>query len=79
MPTYQLKNEKTGEIKEEFMSISNMEKLIGGGEWSIYYAPTSNVKIISQAGGILSKTDDGWKDTLKRIKKHSGRNNTIRV
>jgi hypothetical protein len=28
---------------------------------------------------LLSKTDDGWKDNLKRIKAGSGRDNTIKV
>lgn len=32
-----------------------------------------------QVGGILSKTDGGWNDTLKKIKDGAGRNNTINV
>ena len=35
--------------------------------------------IVSQQGSLLSKTSDGWKDTLKEIKKSSARNNTIKV
>ena len=35
--------------------------------------------IVSQQGSLLSKTDDGWKDNLKRIKQNSGRGNTIKV
>ena len=35
--------------------------------------------IVSQQGSLLSKTDNGWKDNLKRIKQNSGRGNTIKV
>ena len=35
--------------------------------------------VISQHGSLLSKTDGGWKDNLKRIKENSGKGNTIKV
>ena len=35
--------------------------------------------VISSQGSLLSKTDSGWKDNLKRIKDKSGRGNTIKV
>ena len=35
--------------------------------------------IVSQQGSLLSKTDDGWKDNLKRIKQNSGKGNTIKI
>ncbi len=35
--------------------------------------------VISQHGSLLSKTDQGWKDNLKRIKENSGAGNTIKV
>ena len=35
--------------------------------------------VISSQGSLLSKTDDGWKDNLKRLKAKSGRGNTIKV
>lgn len=35
--------------------------------------------IVTQQGSLLSKTDGGWKDNLKRIKDNSGRGNTIKV
>ena len=34
---------------------------------------------VSQQGSLLSKTDDGWKDNLKRIKQASGKGNTIKI
>jgi len=36
-------------------------------------------KIVSGTGSLLSKTDDGWKENLTRIKSGSGRGNTIKV
>ena len=35
--------------------------------------------IVSMHGSLLSKTDNGWKDRLKQIKKGSGAGNTIKV
>lgn len=35
--------------------------------------------LVSQAGSTLSKTDNGWKDVLRRAKSNSGRRNTINV
>lgn len=35
--------------------------------------------IVTQQGSLLSKTDSGWKDNLKRMKDKSGRGNTIKV
>ena len=35
--------------------------------------------VIAHQGSLLSKTDNGWKDNLKRIKENSGKGNTIKV
>lgn len=35
--------------------------------------------IVSGQGSLLSKTDNGWKDNLARIKENSGRGNTIKT
>ena len=35
--------------------------------------------IVSGTGSLLSKTDGGWKDNLKRIKSGAGKGNTIKV
>lgn len=35
--------------------------------------------VISGHGSLLSKTDNGWKDNLRRIKENSGRGNTIKI
>jgi hypothetical protein len=39
----------------------------------------SSPRIVSGVGSVLSKTDDGWKETLGKIKKGAGKNNTIKI
>ena len=77
MPTYDLKNTSTGEVKEFLVSISKKEEMVASGDWTQVHQ--SATTIVSDVGGLLSKTDDGFKDLLKNIKKHSGRRNTIKV
>lgn len=60
-----------------FLSISDREEFLALGEWEQVHltAPMT----VTHTGGVLSKTDDSYKDLLKTIKKNSGRNNTIKV
>jgi putative FmdB family regulatory protein len=39
----------------------------------------TSLNIVHQSGDTLSRTDSGWNDMLKRIKKSSGKDNTIQV
>ena len=77
MPNYTLRNIKT---KESFIVncsyIELKEKLRADSDLiQMLVMPA----IIGGAGSLLSKTDNGWKDNLKRIKEGSGKNNTIKV
>ena len=77
VPNYTLRNIKT---KESFIVncsyIELQEKLSADSDLiQMLVMPA----IIGGAGSLLSKTDDGWKDNLKRIKEGSGKNNTIKV
>ena len=65
MPTYRFENTKTGEITEELMSISEMEK--HKKQKHINLLPPTQMNIVSSVGQIDSKTDSGWKDHLNRI------------
>ena len=76
MPTYDMKNVETGEVKEMFLKISEKETMIESGKWVHVLSP---LNIISQHGSTISKASDGWKDLLKTIKKNSGRGNTIKT
>ena len=66
MPTYRFFNKKTKIEYEDFMSISDMEKLRTNPNIELL-APTQ-MNIISQTGdNIDAKTDNGWKETLAKI------------
>ena len=65
MPTYIFKNKKTGIVYEDFMSITDMEKILSNPHMELVI---DSVNIISQTGdNIDAKTDDGWKETLAKI------------
>lgn len=77
VPNYTLRNIKT---KESFIVncsyIELQEKLKADSDLiQTLVFPA----VISQTGSNLSKTDDGWKDNLKRIKEGSGKGNTIKT
>ena len=65
MPTYIFKNKKTGIVYEDFMSISDMQKILSNPHMELVI---DSVNIISQTGdNIDAKTDGGWKETLAKI------------
>ena len=76
MPTYNIQNEKTGEVKEVFCSWKDKEKELKkhGKEWKyLIGAPamtTLGINTIKRAG-------NEWNDTLKAIKKGAGKDSTI--
>ena len=54
-------------VEHEFLcSIADMEKKKEEG-WTMVFRPAKN-NLIGHTGEILSHTDDGWKDTLRRIR-----------
>ncbi len=76
------------------MPIYTLRKISTGEEWNVNctfheLAPMledddiikvlSVPKIVSGVGSNLSKTDDGWKETLGKIKKGAGRGNTVNI
>ena len=63
--TYRFYNTKTKTEYEDLMSISEMEEFIK--QKHIKLMPLTKVNIVSSTGGIDSKTDSGWKDTLSKI------------
>ena len=76
MPLYDIQNKKTGEVKEIFCRYEEKEEALKneGKDW-VYIVHGINLAYTS--GSAVSKTDNGWKDTLTRIKQASGRKNTI--
>lgn len=77
MPTYTLKNKKTGETKDIFCSYADKQKqLEADPEWvSVLSTPAT----ISQAGSTLSRTGSDWKDLLGTIKKGAGGNSEVAI
>ena len=64
MPTYRFKDNNTGEIWEELMTISEMEELIKSD--TIELLPPTQMNIVSSVGSIDSKTDSGFKEVLSK-------------
>lgn len=76
MPTYLMRHDESGEEKEFLVSISTMEEMKNDG-WKVIHKPTDKTRLITQSGSTLGKTSGDWKDLLKRMKKGSGRGNSI--
>lgn len=76
MPTYNMKNKETGEVTTMILSLSEREALLATGEWT---QELSTPNFVSSTGGTLSKTSGDWRDLLKKIKKGSGKQNTINI
>ena len=74
-----MENTKTGEVEEFFISNSKKEEMIESGEWKQVHLTVARDNLISASGGILSKTSGDWRDLLKRVKKGSGRGDTIKT
>jgi len=75
MPTYDLRNTKTGEIKEMLLTISKKEEMVASGEWEQIHtrAPAD----VTHTGNIINKTSSDWKDLLKTIKKGATGNSSL--
>ena len=65
MPTYRFKDHNTGEIWEELMLISEMEKFTK--KKHIELLPPTQMNIISSVGSVDSHTDRGFKEVLSKV------------
>lgn len=72
MPTYTFKNLETGEVADEIISISEMEKRIASGKYQRIYA---NPPALVSSYGL--KPPDGFREVLKRVKKGAGKSSTV--
>ena len=77
MPTYEVRDLKTGEDTEIICSYSSLQEKIDSGRYVQIHKSTASV--VSHTGSILSKTSGDWKDQIKRIKKGSGKGNTVNI
>ena len=65
MPTYRFYNRKRGLVYEEYMMISEMEKLVK--KKHIELLPPTQMNIVSSVGSVDSKTDSGFKEVLSKV------------
>lgn len=75
MPTYRIRNKKTQETFEEFMTYSELQEKLKNNPDLVHMLSTPS--FITQAGMTINKTSDGWKDVLKKVKKGSAKDNKI--
>lgn len=72
MPTYELRNTKTGEEITKLCTIAEKEAMVESGEWAQFF--TKMPADITHTGNMVNKTSGDWKDLLKKIKKEAGGN-----
>ncbi len=77
MPLYTLKNKNTNKEWNVNCSYNEMKAMLNDETIRIITPP--NFSSTGGATHVNSKTDDGWKDLLGRIKKGSGKGNTIKT
>ena len=65
MPTYRFYNRKTGLVYEEYMMISEMEKLVK--KKHIELLPPTQMNIVSSVGSVDTHTDNGFKEVLSKV------------
>jgi len=75
MPTYEVRDLKTGEDTEIICSYDSLQEKIDTGRYVQIHKSTAS--IVSHTGSILSKTSGDWKNLNERIKKGSGRGNSV--
>ena len=79
MPTYDIINKKTGEVKEIFCSYSNKEQAIKdeGKDWE-YIMSAPNLNMVSDLDGARSKkAGSEWQSVLNKIHKDAGSQSTV--
>ena len=76
MPTYIMKNKVTGEVQEMILSLSERQELLDNGEWE---QMLSTPNFVGDTRSTMRQAGKDWENHLSRIKKSSGRGNTIKV
>ena len=72
MPTYPIKNMKTGETKELIMSMKEYDQWRKDNpEWDKDWSKGSG-GVVSATGDVYSRTDGGWNEVLSRVSEMPG-------
>lgn len=75
MPTYVVTDKTNNQSTEVLLSWNDLQTFLKNNPQ--YKLELSTPKLVSGVVGISKKTDDGFNDVLKKIKKASGRSNKI--
>ena len=70
-----MKNKASGEIREMILSLSERQELLDTGEWE---QMLSIPNFVSDTQSTLRRAGSDWQEHLGRIKKGSGKGNTIK-
>lgn len=77
MPVYTFVNRKTEEEQERFMSIADRETFLNDNpDW---VQKPAGIRMVDGTKDIYAMRDGGFKEVLEKVKKGSGRENTIRL
>jgi hypothetical protein len=74
MPTYTMKNLETEEVNDVILSFSERDEMLASGK---YEQMLATPKLVSSVQSTLSRTSGDWKNLMTKIKKGSGRGNTV--
>lgn len=73
MPIYTLENIETGEVFDTIMKYEELKEVLASGHHRQILVP---LKMISGRGDIVSKTPNGFRDVLRKIKDGSDKKRT---
>ena len=74
MPTYTMKNLETEEVNDVILSFSERDEMLASGK---YEQMLASPKLVSSVQSTLSRTSGDWKNLMTKIKKGTGRGNTV--
>lgn len=77
MPSYTLKDTKTGDIWDTICTWEELQEILNAMD-NVIQVPSAP-KIVSSVGGLHSKVPNGFKDVLHRVKSGSAKSNTIKT
>jgi len=72
-----MKNKETGETQNMILKISEREEWLKNNPGWMQIITTAP-RIVSGQGSLLSKTSDGWKEVLGRVKSGASKEHTIK-
>lgn len=70
-----MKNKVSGEIQEMYLSLAERQEILDTGDWE---QMLSIPNFVTDTQSTLRRAGPDWQEHLGRIKKGSGRGNTIK-